>query len=50
MRKRRRDSTPPEQLDSDRKGRFPVQEQREGKKAMKDDISYQASASDTDLE
>ncbi|KAG9246897.1 hypothetical protein BJ878DRAFT_532941 [Calycina marina] len=50
VRKRRRDSTPPEQIASDREGRFAEQEQREAKKAMKDDVSYKASSSDADLE
>lgn len=50
MRKRRRHSTPPEQLDSDREGRFAEEEQREAKKAMKDDVSYTASSSHVDLE
>ncbi|KFY05437.1 hypothetical protein V491_09128 [Pseudogymnoascus sp. VKM F-3775] len=45
VRKRRRDSTPPEQLDSDREGIYAEQEQRAAKKAMKDDGSYKASSS-----
>lgn len=50
VRKRRRDSTPPEQLDSDREGRFAEQEQRAAKKAMIDDGSYKASYSEAELE
>ena len=50
MRKRRRDSTLLEQLDSDREGRFAEQEQRAAKKAMMDDVSYKASSSDAELE
>jgi hypothetical protein len=50
IRKRRRDSTPPEQLDLDREGRFAEDEERAAKKAMMDDGSYMASPSDTDLE
>ncbi|KAG9229628.1 hypothetical protein BJ875DRAFT_488739 [Amylocarpus encephaloides] len=50
VRKRRRDSTPPEQLDPDREGRFAEQEQRALKKAMRDDVSYKASSSDADHE
>jgi len=50
VRKRRRDSTPPEQLMSDREGRFAEEEQRAAKKAMTDDVSYKASSSDADVE
>lgn len=50
VRKRRRDSTLQEQLDSDREGRFAEQEQRAAKKAMMDDVSYKASSSDAELE
>jgi hypothetical protein len=48
VKKRRRDSTPPEQLDSDREGRFAEEEQRVAKKAMMDDGSYKASSSDAE--
>ena len=50
MRKRRRDSTPLEQLDLDRVGRFAEDEERAAKKAMMDDGSYKASSSDADSE
>ena len=50
MRKRRRDSTPPEQLDLDRERGFAEEEQRAAKKAMWDDVSYKASSLDADLE
>jgi len=39
-RKRRRVSTPPEELDSDREGRFEKEEQRAIRKATMDDVSY----------
>jgi hypothetical protein len=48
VKKRRRDSTPPEQLDTDREGRFVKQEQRAAKKAMVDDVSYKASSSEAE--
>jgi hypothetical protein len=50
VKKRRRDSTPSEQLDTDREGRFVEQEQRVAKKAMMDDVSYKASSSEAELE
>jgi len=50
VRKRRRDSNPPEQLDSDREDRFAEQEQRAATKAMRDDVSYKANSSDADHE
>ena len=50
VRKQRRDSTPPEQLDSDREGRFAEQEQRAAEKAMMDNDSYKASSSEPELE
>jgi len=50
VRKRRRDSTPPEQLDSDRERRFTEQEQRAAEKVMRDDVSYKATSSDADHE
>jgi len=48
VKKRRRDSTPPEQLDSDREDRFAKEEQRVAKKAMMDDGSYKTSSSDAE--
>jgi hypothetical protein len=39
IRKRRRDSTPPEQLDLDHEGRFAEDEERAAKKAVVDDAS-----------
>jgi len=50
VRKQRRDSTPPEQLESDREGRFAEEKQRAARKAMRDDVSYKTSSSDVDLE
>ncbi|TGO84597.1 hypothetical protein BPOR_0487g00090 [Botrytis porri] len=50
VKKRRRDSTPPEQLDSDRESRFNKQEQKTAKKAMMDNISYKTSSSEAELE
>ncbi|KAH8726369.1 hypothetical protein GQ44DRAFT_758681 [Phaeosphaeriaceae sp. PMI808] len=41
IRKRHRDSTPPEELDPDREGRFVEDEERAAKKAMLDDSSLQ---------
>ena len=48
--KRHRDSTLPEQLNSDRQGRFAEQEQRTAKKAMIDNVSYKTSSSEAELE
>jgi hypothetical protein len=48
VRKRRRDSTPPEQLGSDREGRFAEEEQRATKRAIQDDGSYKASSSEAE--
>lgn len=45
VRKRRRDSTPPEQLSSDRERSFVEDEERAIKRAAKDDSSYKASSS-----
>ena len=50
IRKRRRDSTPPEQLDLDREDRFAEDEERAAKKAMMDDGFYKPSSSDADPE
>ncbi|MCJ1469036.1 hypothetical protein MMC07_007668 [Pseudocyphellaria aurata] len=44
--KRKRESAPPEQLDSDRESIFAEQEQRAEKKARMDDSSYKASSSE----
>ena len=49
-RKRRRDSTPPEQLDSDREGMLAEQERRVIQKAMMDDNSYKATSSESEPE
>ncbi|TVY81589.1 hypothetical protein LSUE1_G007487 [Lachnellula suecica] len=49
-RKRRRISTPPEELDSDREGRFEKEEQRAIKKTTMDDVSYKTSSSEAELE
>ncbi|RDL33125.1 Uncharacterized protein BP5553_08564 [Venustampulla echinocandica] len=49
-RKRRRDSTPPEQLSSDREGKFADEEQRATKRATKDDASYKTSSSEAEVE
>jgi len=49
-RKRRRVSTPPEELDSDRESRFEKEEQRAIKKATMDDVSYKTSSSEAELE
>lgn len=46
--KRRRESTPPEQLKTDREDRFAKEEERLAKKAMMDDGSYKASYSETE--
>ncbi|KAH7354792.1 hypothetical protein BKA65DRAFT_581321 [Rhexocercosporidium sp. MPI-PUGE-AT-0058] len=48
VRKRRRNSTPTEQLNSDRESEFAEQERRQAKKAMMDDGSYKASSSNTE--
>ncbi|KAH8724189.1 hypothetical protein GQ44DRAFT_709277 [Phaeosphaeriaceae sp. PMI808] len=45
IKKRYRDNTPPEELDSDREGRFVEDEERAAKKVMIDDSSYKASSS-----
>ena len=45
-----RDTTPPEQLESDREGKFAEEKQRAAEKAMRDDLSYKASSSDADHE
>lgn len=50
IRKRRRDTTPPDQLDSDCEGSFVEDEERVAKKAMITEGSYKASSSDADLE
>lgn len=50
VKKRRRDSTPPEQLGSDREGRFAEEEQRAAKKSIRGGVPYKASSSDADLE
>lgn len=50
VRKRRRDSTPPEQLDLDREGIFTQQEHRAAKKAMTDDVAYKPSSSEVELD
>jgi hypothetical protein len=44
VRKRCRDSTLPDQLDSEREDRFAKEEQRVAKKAMMDDGSYKTSS------
>ncbi|CZT13825.1 uncharacterized protein RAG0_17316 [Rhynchosporium agropyri] len=50
VKKRRRDSTPPEQLDPQREGKFAEQEQRAEKKAMIDDVSYNTSSPEAEQE
>lgn len=48
VRKRRRSSTPLEQLHLDREGKFVEQKERAAKKAIKDESSYKARSSDAD--
>jgi hypothetical protein len=49
-RKRRRVSTPPEELDSDRERTFEREEQRAIKKTTMDDVSYKTSSSEAEPE
>lgn len=50
VRKRERDSKPPEQLSSDRESRFAEEEQRAADRGTKDDSSYKTSSSEAELD
>ena len=48
MKKRKRETTPPEELEPEREARFQEEEQRASKRTMRDDSDFSASLSEPD--